>query len=125
MKTYLAMQNDIIVFADTSREVVENLPKITITRIEETEEPVENVQGIYWIGEERIKDAKKQMIRDIRNGLLEKEVDPVVSNPLRWADMSEEDQNDYLGYRLYLLNYTEKPMWWEKEPLDFEEWKSN
>ena len=125
MKTYLAMQNDIIVFADTSREVVENLPKITITGIEETEEPVENVQGIYWIGEERIKDAKKHMIRDIRNGLLEKEVDPVVSNPLRWADMSEEDQNDYLGYRLYLLNYTEKPMWWEKEPLDFEEWKSN
>ena len=125
MKTYLAIQNDIIVFADTSREVVENLPKITITSIEETEEPVENIQGIYWVGEERIKDAKKQMIRDIRNRLLEKEVDPIVSNPLRWADMSEEDQNDYLGYRLYLLNYTEKPMWWEKEPSNFEEWKSN
>ena len=125
MKTYLAIQNDIIVFADTSREVVENLPKITITSIEETEEPVENIQGIYWVGEERIKDAKKQMIRDIRNRLLEKEVDPIVSNPLRWADMSEEDQNDYLGYRLYLLNYTEKPMWWEKEPLNFEKWKNN
>jgi hypothetical protein len=45
-----------------------------------------------------------EAVRHKRNIFLEMYVDPVVSNPLRWADMSIEDQNAWLQYRTDLLN---------------------
>ena len=50
-------------------------------------------------------DAKKALdVRELRDHLLESEVDPVVSNPLRWADMSSEKQAEWAQYRTDLLN---------------------
>lgn len=43
-------------------------------------------------------------VRNERNRLLEWEVDPIVSNPLRWADLTTEKQNEWSQYRTDLLN---------------------
>ena len=48
-------------------------------------------------------------IRNLRNHKLETEVDPVVSNPLRWATLSPEQQQAYADYRLALLNMPNDP----------------
>ena len=45
-------------------------------------------------------------VRGQRYWLLENEVDPIVSNPLRWADMTTEQQNAWSQYRTDLLNIT-------------------
>lgn len=47
-------------------------------------------------------------VRGQRNYLLEIEVDPIVSNPLRWADMTTAEQNAWASYRTALLNITEQ-----------------
>jgi hypothetical protein len=44
--------------------------------------------------------------REKRNALLAAEVDPVVSNPLRWADLSAEKQAEWAAYRRALLDIT-------------------
>ena len=43
-------------------------------------------------------------VRHVRNLRLEQEVDPIVSNPLRWAEMPSEEQNTWSQYRTDLLN---------------------
>ena len=43
-------------------------------------------------------------VRSHRDWLLQNEVDPIVSNPLRWADMTTEEQNAWSQYRTDLLN---------------------
>jgi hypothetical protein len=47
-------------------------------------------------------------VRGQRDYLLETEVDPIVSNPLRWADMTAEEQNAWAAYRTALLNITDQ-----------------
>lgn len=39
-----------------------------------------------------------------RDHLLQSEVDSIVSNPLRWADLTTEKQNEWSQYRTDLLN---------------------
>ena len=43
-------------------------------------------------------------VRDQRDVKLKQEVDPVVSNPLRWADLSEQEQTEVATYRTALLD---------------------
>jgi hypothetical protein len=43
-------------------------------------------------------------VRMTRDHLLQSEVDSVVSNPLRWADMTSEKQTEWSQYRTNLLN---------------------
>ena len=47
-------------------------------------------------------------VREHRDYLLATEVDPIVSNALRWADMTTEQQNAWAQYRTDLLNITEQ-----------------
>lgn len=47
-------------------------------------------------------------VRLERDLILEGEVDPIVSNPLRWASMSTEQQNAWAQYRTDLLNITDQ-----------------
>ena len=42
--------------------------------------------------------------RIMRDHLLQSEVDSIVSNPLRWADVTTEKQNEWAQYRTDLLN---------------------
>ena len=67
-------------------------------------------------------ESEQNRVRDIRNSYLEQYVDPVVSNALRWADMSEEEKQKYEDYRHYLLDFTTQENWWESNPLTLEEW---
>jgi hypothetical protein len=46
--------------------------------------------------------------RAYRDYLLAEEVDPVVTNPLRWADLSATEQLEMAAYRTALLNVTEQ-----------------
>lgn len=43
-------------------------------------------------------------VRAQRDSLLVNEVDPIVSNPLRWADLTTAQQNAWTQYRTDLLN---------------------
>ena len=43
-------------------------------------------------------------VRDQRDAKLTNEVDPIVTNPLRWADLTTEKQNEWTQYRTDLLN---------------------
>lgn len=48
--------------------------------------------------------AAAAAVRGQRDFTLANEVDPIVSNPLRWADMTTEEQNAWSQYRTDLLN---------------------
>lgn len=50
-------------------------------------------------------DAKQEAsVRNDRDIRLAMEVDPIVSNSLRWNDMTTEKQNEWSQYRIDLLN---------------------
>ena len=44
------------------------------------------------------------LVRDTRNGILTSTVDPIVSNPLRWAEMSAAKKTAWAAYRRALLD---------------------
>lgn len=56
--------------------------------------------------QEELDAAEAQNVREQRDYLLTTQVDPVVSNPLRWADMSAEQQQAWATYRRALLDIT-------------------
>lgn len=68
-------------------------------------------------------DVLQDQVRNKRNWYLEKYIDPIVTNPLRWEELSSEEQSQYRNYRKYLLDYTKAEKWWLKLPLTFEDWK--
>lgn len=43
-------------------------------------------------------------VRGKRDRLLQVDVDPIVSNPLRWGSLSAEKQQEYIDYRQLLLD---------------------
>lgn len=51
-------------------------------------------------------EAALEWVRAKRDELLQTQVDPVVTNPLRWADLSAEKQAEWTDYRRALLNIT-------------------
>ena len=54
-------------------------------------------------------DAQAAMeVRGQRIWLLQSEVDPIVANPLRWTDMTADQQNAWSAYRTALLNITDQ-----------------
>lgn len=55
---------------------------------------------------EELDAAAAEAVRGQRDFLLVAEVDPVVSNPLRWADLSTEQQAAWANYRRALLDIT-------------------
>lgn len=48
------------------------------------------------------------LVRFQRNSLLTSEVDPIVTNPLRWGELTTEQQNAWTQYRTDLLNITDQ-----------------
>lgn len=74
---------------------------------------------------QQTEEEKTELMRTIRNLYLTKYVDPYVSNPLRWADMSEQEQQNIIDYRLYLLNIPEQPEFPNIEIKTFDEWINN
>lgn len=118
---FLGYQGELLSLVADTREELENSSCITFDKIEETDEQVENVYGSYYIGEDNIIKAKQKHVRDYRNALLNKYVDPIISNILRWEEMSEYEKTCIKNYRTYLLDYTEKDNWWEELPITFDD----
>lgn len=54
--------------------------------------------------QEEINAKLSENIRGNRDFLLTSEVDPLVTNPLRWADLTETKQAEWTQYRADLLN---------------------
>lgn len=50
--------------------------------------------------------AEVRMMRDSR---LASEVDPIVTNPLRWAELTAEQQEAWANYRRALLDVPQQP----------------
>lgn len=47
-------------------------------------------------------------VRRERDGILLNDVDPIASNPLRWAEMTAAKQAEWSAYRTALLNITDQ-----------------
>jgi hypothetical protein len=56
--------------------------------------------------QEELDAALAASIRGQRNNLLVTEVDPLVTNPLRWAELTEAQQAAWTQYRRDLLDIT-------------------
>ena len=56
--------------------------------------------------QEELDGAAALEVRAQRDGLLAAHVDPIVSNPLRWADLTTEKQAEWAAYRRALLDIT-------------------
>lgn len=67
---------------------------------------------------------KQTSVRAVREQFFEQYVDWYQSKPLLWEEMTDEEKQDIADYRKYLMDYTKEENWWEKNPLNFEEWKN-
>lgn len=78
--------------------------------------------GTQWVAPTQawLDEQAAKRVRAVRDGKLRREVDPVVTNPLRWADMSTERRGAWAAYRQALLDITQQagfphsPQWPEK-----------
>ena len=61
-------------------------------------------EGVGEVVDFRTLDDKAEDIRRYRDFLLSDEVDPIVSNTLRWADLTAAKQAEWTQYRTDLLN---------------------
>lgn len=120
---FIGYQNENISFIGNTKEELENLPCVELTKIEEVDF-AEMFNGKIYIKEEELIEAKKESVRQTRDFYLEKYIDPVVSNSLRWNDMSDEQKKTYIDYRKYLLDYSESSEdWYKQNPKKFKEFK--
>lgn len=58
----------------------------------------------YSIPADKTGDAAMSDLRELRNKKLEQDVDPLVTNPLRWDALSAEKQQEWKDYRQALLD---------------------
>jgi hypothetical protein len=49
-----------------------------------------------------------ESMRSQRDNILATVVDPIVTNPLRWADLTEAKQAEWTAYRTALLDITDQ-----------------
>ena len=121
---FVGYQNNVACFIGQTEDELKNLPCVVLDKIEEVEF-AEMYNGNIYLSEESLILAKQDFVRGVRNSYLEQYVDPVASNPLRWADMTEAEQNEIKDYRTYLLGYTDGENWWEQYPMPFYVWLVN
>ena len=69
-------------------------------------------------------EEKAMFVRSKRDYFLNTYIDPYVTNPLRWADMTQEQQEDITKYRRYLLEVPQSAGFPEIEVKTFEEWSA-
>ena len=53
-------------------------------------------------------EITKDAVRYLRDQKLKSEVDPIITNPLRWAELTTDQQNAWKQYRTDLLNITDQ-----------------
>ena len=68
-------------------------------------------------------EQKKANVRSVRNDYLKQYVDDRAKSPFMWNEVTEEEKALIGEYRKYLMDYPETEVWYEQNPLTFEEWK--
>ena len=66
-------------------------------------------------------EEKSEIMREERDNLLKTVVDPIVTNPLRWEELTEAEKSKYRAYRLYLLDIPQQEEFPNIEIKSFEE----
>lgn len=66
--------------------------------------------GSGWVSpsQDQVDAAQADVVRATRDSILVNSVDPVVSNPLRWGDMTAEKQVAWAAYRQALLDISKQ-----------------
>lgn len=71
--------------------------------------------------DEKAIKLKKEQVRAIRNSYLaDTDKYMIVDFPI-----SDQEREEYKGYREYLRNYTKIDKWYENNPVDFQTWKQD
>lgn len=83
--------------------------------IQETEDAL---LAVY--NEPTVEELQAQ-VRAVRNGYLEKYVDPK-QLVLVWEGLSVDERNIYSDYRRYLLDYTDNEDWYLSNPMTLDEY---
>lgn len=88
-----------------------------------TEQEVEQAYDGSWYlagyAPEKPQEEKEKEVRAVRNSYLQAtDIYMIVDFPI-----SDEEREEYKGYRQYLRDYTKSENWWKNDPLDFEEWQ--
>lgn len=82
------------------------MPTISVDGAPPREMTAEELAGI--LTEEECTAVACDIVRMKRNTCLSEEVDPIVSNPLRWGSLSDEQQLAITVYRQNLLDISEQ-----------------
>ena len=119
---FIGIQNNIPCFVAKTKKELEELFCVHLDEIKKVDF-AQMYNGKIYLNEIDLIDAKQDFIRSIRNSFLEKYVDAIVSNPLRWNDMSEDEKSVYINYRQYLLDYTKQDNWYDAFPKTLDVWR--
>ena len=96
--------------SDPSDEIIAAYP---VGTVEVTQRPshLHTYEGGAWVApSDAVYDEwKATEVRAERDMLLSTKVDPLVSNTLRWADLSSDKQTEWTAYRQALLDVPEQP----------------
>ena len=76
-------------------------------RVEESLTDAMSLLGKAYTPENGITESEVS-IRNKRDSILVSEVDPIVTNPLRWAELTDAKQAEWTQYRTDLLNLPEQ-----------------
>jgi len=95
--------------SDPSDEIIATYP---VGTIEVTQRPshLHTYEGGAWVApSDAVYDEwKATEVRAERDRLLSTKVDPLVSNPLRWGELTTEKQTEWTQYRRDLLDITDQ-----------------
>jgi|13_taG_2_1085334.scaffolds.fasta_scaffold61868_1 hypothetical protein len=89
---------------DSGNDPMPDLPEGAV-EVDARPSPYHDRVGDVWVeNTARKTEALSQNARAQRDNKLTREIDPIVTNPLRWADLTTEKQNEWTQYRTDLLN---------------------
>lgn len=119
---YIENDNKIVLADNDKGRLITTLkfmPQYVEHEIKETDKDIENsmfVDSPEWV------EWKSKEVRNLRNYYLEQYVDSIVSNPLRWNDLSTEEQDNIKNYRRYLLDITDQSGFPKVNLLTYSNW---
>jgi hypothetical protein len=90
-KMFLGYQNDKIAFIAETKEELENMPCVTLDKIEEVEF-AEMFNGVIYTSKEELLQAQTKAVEETRAGLYAAQVDPITAhiNRLRDEELTPE-----------------------------------
>ncbi len=71
--------------------------------------PFHTLVGTEWVLDEALKNSTEEYkVRRERSRILTEVVDPLVTNPMRWGELTTSKQAEWTRYRKYLLDITDQ-----------------